>query len=346
MTQPQTPPFAAFYEKHRGFVERHVQRLGGHRLQRADVEDVTQVAFIRLLRVYDSIATEAAAMTYLKLAAKSALLDFVRQEGRPRDARVMAALVAQPPRRLTEEVRLEVLDAVSRLPPPQRAAVLLVDIADLRIDDAARVAGIPVPVLKGALQRGREAIRRALAGAAPIAAAWRLRPRRPAFAPVAAVMPAVAALCLAVSYAPALPERDATFPLMEFGAARPVAAGRGSRAAFGPSLTAHPRVVTSPSRTDSSRPRRAARAGTEPSRKEPVELPKAGACAGDVCVGDTEQAGDWLCVGRPGGAGGGEGNDVACAKQDRVAICDHAVSLPGVVRCERHGDAEWIVPPP
>ena len=59
------------------------------------------------------------------------------------------------------EVR-DVLEALAKLPEPQRQAIALVALDDLRYDEAAALLGIPIGTFMSRLARGREALRRIL----------------------------------------------------------------------------------------------------------------------------------------------------------------------------------------
>lgn len=70
----------------------------------------------------------------------------------------------QAPDQLTRVELGEVLAALDRLPEPQRAAITLIALEDMRYEEAAAVLGIPLGTFMSRLARGREALRRALAG--------------------------------------------------------------------------------------------------------------------------------------------------------------------------------------
>lgn len=64
----------------------------------------------------------------------------------------------------------QLLETVDRLPEDQRAVLLLIGVEDLSYDEAARALGIPVGTVMSRLSRGRERLRRLLAGETEAAA--------------------------------------------------------------------------------------------------------------------------------------------------------------------------------
>lgn len=64
------------------------------------------------------------------------------------------------------EVR-DVLSALAKLPEPQRQAIVLVALEDMRYEEAAALLGVPLGTFMSRLARGREALRRILESEAP-----------------------------------------------------------------------------------------------------------------------------------------------------------------------------------
>ena len=72
------------------------------------------------------------------------------------------------PVRPTQEDRLEITSvwqAFSRLPEPQRAALLLIALEEMSYEEAAEVLDIPVGTLMSRIHRGREKLRRMMSDA-------------------------------------------------------------------------------------------------------------------------------------------------------------------------------------
>lgn len=87
--------------------------------------------------------------------------------GRRSSARAMAVVpVEDVEERLgvgpAQEARLQcrdIAEALDRLPPEQRAVILLVALEDVSYDDAADILGVPIGTVRSRLSRGRDALR-------------------------------------------------------------------------------------------------------------------------------------------------------------------------------------------
>jgi RNA polymerase sigma-70 factor (ECF subfamily) len=73
--------------------------------------------------------------------------------------------VAEPSQALRVEA-LQVLEALKDLPEPQRQAILMVAVEDMRYVDAAAVMGVPLGTFMSRLARGRDALRKVMEGVA------------------------------------------------------------------------------------------------------------------------------------------------------------------------------------
>jgi RNA polymerase sigma-70 factor, ECF subfamily len=142
----------------------------------ADAADMTQEAFVRLLRSLGTYRAETKFTTWLYRLVTNICLDGLRRRGRPVDsldepASTQAGDDAQTPgERLAdsdrwtqpeEEVQLresatEVRAALSTLPPAQRLALTLHYFQDQRYEDIADVMGLPLNTVKSHIRRGKE----------------------------------------------------------------------------------------------------------------------------------------------------------------------------------------------
>jgi RNA polymerase sigma-70 factor (ECF subfamily) len=142
----------------------------------ADAADMTQEAFVRLLRSLGTYRAETKFTTWLYRLVTNICLDGLRRRGRPVDsldepASTQAGDDAQTPgERLAdsdrwtqpeEEVQLresadEVRAALETLPPAQRLALTLHYFQDQRYEDIADVMGLPLNTVKSHIRRGKE----------------------------------------------------------------------------------------------------------------------------------------------------------------------------------------------
>ena len=151
----------------------------------SDAADMTQEAFIRLMRSLGTYRAETKFTTWLYRLVTNICLDGLRRRGRPVDS-LDEPFSAQgedgqsPGERLAdsdrwsqpeEEIELresasEVRAALQRLPAQQRLALTLHYFEDLRYEDIADVMGLPLNTVKSHIRRGKE--RLALALSSPV----------------------------------------------------------------------------------------------------------------------------------------------------------------------------------
>ena len=144
----------------------------------ADVDDVVQDAFVSAYRHWGDFRGESKPCTWLHAIAVRAAIRRGRREARRRSVtRDYAAALpfAQPrlaaaefdpesreARELREDARARVDEAIVDVPEPFRSAIVLKDIADMGVADAARVLGIKPATLKTRVHRGRILLRASL----------------------------------------------------------------------------------------------------------------------------------------------------------------------------------------
>jgi RNA polymerase sigma-70 factor (ECF subfamily) len=134
-----------------------------------EAEDAVQDTFLRAWQRRDTCTSPASPRPWLYRIATNVCLDAIALRGRgagplplvepaaPRDAEPDAVLVSR------ETVELALV-ASSRLPARQHASVVLRDVVGLSAAETARALSLSVPATTSALQRGREGLRRVLAG--------------------------------------------------------------------------------------------------------------------------------------------------------------------------------------
>jgi len=142
----------------------------------ADASDMTQEAFVRLLRSLGTYRGETKFTTWLYRLVTNICLDGLRRRGRPVDsldepASTQAGDDAQSAgERLAdsdrwthpeEEVELresatEVRAALEQLPSAQRLALTLHYFQEMRYEDIADTMGLPLNTVKSHIRRGKE----------------------------------------------------------------------------------------------------------------------------------------------------------------------------------------------
>lgn len=132
---------------------------------RADAEDLVQECLTRAIAAAASWPGGPNLRRWLfRILHNTHVSDLRRRRVRAEhDSAAMGEGVSAP----DQQARLEaqaVLAALAGLPEPQRQALTLVALDGMRYEEAAAILGIPTGTLMSRLARGREALRRALAG--------------------------------------------------------------------------------------------------------------------------------------------------------------------------------------
>src|ERR1700737_4501518 len=152
----------------------------------ADAADMTQEAFIRLMRSLGTYRAETKFTTWLYRLVTNICLDGLRRRGRPidsldepsgglagEDAQTSGERLADTDRWTQPEQELELRESATEvraalvsLPPPQRLALTLHYFEDLRYEDIADVMGLPLNTVKSHIRRGKERLARGLSNPA------------------------------------------------------------------------------------------------------------------------------------------------------------------------------------
>jgi RNA polymerase sigma-70 factor (ECF subfamily) len=119
--------------------------------------DCVQEAFISAFRRASSYRGEAAVTTWLHRIVVNACVDRLRRE-RPTRELPETELPDTRDEQGALEVRLDVRQALDRLPEAQRVALVLVDLHGLSVAEAAAVLEVPEGTVKSRCSRGREAM--------------------------------------------------------------------------------------------------------------------------------------------------------------------------------------------
>lgn len=144
-------------------VLRHRDRLWAVAVRtladRDEAADALQDALISAFRNAGTFRGDAAVTTWLHRIVVNACLDRIRRrKSRPT---VPLGTMDVPSRRDPQaqvDTRLAVQQALATLPAEQREALILVDMEDLPVAEAAQVLGVPVGTIKSRCARGRTAL--------------------------------------------------------------------------------------------------------------------------------------------------------------------------------------------
>jgi RNA polymerase sigma-70 factor (TIGR02960 family) len=184
--------FTALIEGHRRELRAHCYRLLG---SYDEAEDLTQEAFLRAWRARETLEDVDNPRAWLYKTATNVCLDFLRKQNRrPTPYEPVPGMDSgggPPPPRLpwlqpfpddqlpetptprhepdeqamaSETLELVFLTAIQQLPPRQRAAVILRDVAGWSAQETADLLSSSLSSANRAVQRGRAALREALPG--------------------------------------------------------------------------------------------------------------------------------------------------------------------------------------
>ena len=142
-------------------VRRHQSRLWAVALRtlgdREEAADALQDALLSAYRSASSYRGDARVTTWLHRIVVNACLDRVRRrKARPTVPMPQDADPPDPRDPLEErETAIEIEAALAALPDEQRAALVLVDVQGMPVDEAAQVLGVPPGTVKSRCSRGR-----------------------------------------------------------------------------------------------------------------------------------------------------------------------------------------------
>jgi RNA polymerase sigma-70 factor (ECF subfamily) len=164
-------------------VQRHRDRLWAVAMRtladREEASDALQDALISAFRNAASYRGEAAVTTWLHRVVVNACLDRVRRRrARPSVPLGDTEVSSSRDDNAAVEARLMVYAALAQLPEPQRMAIVLVDLEELSVAEAAAALGVAEGTIKSRCSRGRTELARLLgaARAAGTAASAGIRP--------------------------------------------------------------------------------------------------------------------------------------------------------------------------
>lgn len=144
-------------------VQRHRDRLWAVALRtlgdREEAADALQDALVSAFRNAASYRGDAAVTTWLHRIVVNACLDRVRRrQARPAVPLGDHDVATRRDEHALLETRLDVRRALAQLPEAQRVALVLVDMEDLSVAEAAELLGVPEGTVKSRCSRGRTAL--------------------------------------------------------------------------------------------------------------------------------------------------------------------------------------------
>jgi RNA polymerase sigma-70 factor (ECF subfamily) len=151
--------FGELFRRHRDRMWAVALRTTGNRELAADC---VQDAFISAFRRAGSYRGDAAVTTWLHRIVVNACLDRLRRD-RPTSELPEYELADRHDDVGSAETRLDVREALARLPEGQRLALVLVDMHGLSVAEAAAVLDVAEGTVKSRCSRGREALAALLA---------------------------------------------------------------------------------------------------------------------------------------------------------------------------------------
>jgi RNA polymerase sigma-70 factor (ECF subfamily) len=150
-------------------VRRHRDRLWAVALRtmrdREEAADALQDALLSAYRNAGGYRGDAAVTTWLHRVVVNACLDRMRRRAvRPSVPLGDTDVAAGRDDHAALERRLDVQSALARLPESQRVAIVLVDLQELSVAEAAAYLGVAEGTVKSRCSRGRVALARLLTG--------------------------------------------------------------------------------------------------------------------------------------------------------------------------------------
>jgi RNA polymerase sigma-70 factor (ECF subfamily) len=132
-------------------------------LNHEDAEDAVQEAFLHAYRALDRFRPDQAFGAWLHRIVANAALDLTRRR-KVREADELPETVASPFRDPAEsdDLRKKLHDALSELPPRQRAVIVLHDVEGYKHAEIGKTLGIPEGTARSDLHYARARLREAL----------------------------------------------------------------------------------------------------------------------------------------------------------------------------------------
>jgi RNA polymerase sigma-70 factor (ECF subfamily) len=127
----------------------------------ADVEDILQAVYLRIHRRLPSLRSDTRLEAWLYRLTRNAIVDFyrARQASLPVDEEALPAEDESDPTR-RDQIGRCLVPMLDRLAPADREIILLTDVGDATMTEAAAKLGLSVPGAKSRAQRARARLRK------------------------------------------------------------------------------------------------------------------------------------------------------------------------------------------
>lgn len=158
--------FGTLVRRHQGRIRAQLRQL--LRDDPATADDLAQETFVQAWRKLEQFRGEARFATWLHRIAHACFLQHRRSRaGAPRPAAADASEADHATVTGSPELRLDLDTALSRLPEPQRSALLYCAQLGLSHEEAASVLDLPLGTVKTHVTRGKAKLRELLRDWAP-----------------------------------------------------------------------------------------------------------------------------------------------------------------------------------
>jgi RNA polymerase sigma factor (sigma-70 family) len=157
--QGDTGAFERVYHAHLGRVHNLARRMAGPEA----ADELTQDVFVRVWQKLSTFRGEASFTTWLHRLAVNVIIERFRTLGTARQKFLAdgETVLERMPARTTarHDVRMDLEQAMSRLPPGARAVFVLHDIEGYRHEEIGTLLGVSVGTSKSQLHRARMTLR-------------------------------------------------------------------------------------------------------------------------------------------------------------------------------------------
>ncbi len=153
----EDPAFASFFEREHRRLVGALYLLTG---DLAEAEDLAQEAMARVFERWERVRAMESPTGYVFRVAYNLNRRRLRRLGLQARKHLATRGAADPTE--AAEARSDLMRAMGDLPPPQRAALILVEFVGMTSEEAGRALGIAAGSVRARLSKGRAAIRKQL----------------------------------------------------------------------------------------------------------------------------------------------------------------------------------------